>query len=224
MPRLDVWLVETGRFRSRQTAKRAIRDGLITVDGRIAKPSTQVNGTESVAISEVSDVLMGYDKLSRLDAIVGGNLIVQSDKALDIGSSAGGFLEYLLEKGAVVKGVEVSERFKDALLQLASANSNLSIVMEDAFKIDPFSLFGESELDLLLVDVTTDPQGTAFLIERFSPLLRRGGRLIAAFKSKTMPSTVSLLKDRVSNLGYADVCTVVLDDSRQEFHVTAIRN
>jgi predicted rRNA methylase YqxC with S4 and FtsJ domains len=167
---------------------------------------------------------MGYDKLSRLDAIVGGNLIVQSDKALDIGSSAGGFLEYLLEKGAVVKGVEVSERFKDALLQLASANSNLSIVMEDAFKIDPFSLFGESELDLLLVDVTTDPQGTAFLIERFSPLLRRGGRLIAAFKSKTMPSTVSLLKDRVSNLGYADVCTVVLDDSRQEFHVTAIRN
>jgi len=224
MPRLDAWLVETGRFRSRQTAKRAIRDGLITVDGRIAKPSTQVNGTESVAISEVSDVLMGYDKLSRLDAIVGGNLIVQSDKALDIGSSAGGFLEYLLEKGAVVKGVEVSERFKDALLQLASANSNLSIVMEDAFKIDPFSLFGESELDLLLVDVTTDPQGTAFLIERFSPLLRRGGRLIAAFKSKTMPSTVSLLKDRVSNLGYADVCTVVLDDSRQEFHVTAIRN
>jgi len=224
MPRLDVWLVETGRFRSRQTAKRAIRDGLITVDGRIAKPSTEVNGTESVAISEVSDVLMGYDKLSRLDAIVGGNLIVQSDKALDIGSSAGGFLEYLLEKGAVVKGVEVSERFKDALLQLASANSNLSIVMEDAFKIDPFSLFGESELDLLLVDVTTDPQGTAFLIERFSPLLRRGGRLIAAFKSKTMPSTVSLLKDRVSNLGYADVCTVVLDDSRQEFHVTAIRN
>jgi len=224
MPRLDVWLVETGRFRSRQTAKRAIRDGLITVDGRIAKPSTQVNGTESVAISEVSDVLMGYDKLSRLDAIVGGNLIVQSDKALDIGSSAGGFLEYLLEKGAVVKGVEVSERFKDTLLQLASANSNLSIVMEDAFKINPFSLFGESELDLLLVDVTTDPQGTAFLIERFSPLLRRGGRLIAAFKSKTMPSTISLLKDRVSNLGYADVCTVVLDDSRQEFHVTAIRN
>jgi 23S rRNA (cytidine1920-2'-O)/16S rRNA (cytidine1409-2'-O)-methyltransferase len=224
MPRLDVWLVETGRFRSRQTAKRAIRIGLITVDGRIAKPSTQVNGGESIVISEVSDVLMGYDKLSRLDAIVGGNLIIQSDKALDIGSSAGGFLEYLLEKGAVVKGVEVSERFKGTLLQLASANSNLSIVMEDAFKIDPFSLFGESELDLLLVDVTTDPQGTAFLIERFSPLLRRGGRLIAAFKSKTMPSTMSLLKDRISNLGYADVCTVVLDDSRQEFHVTAIRN
>lgn len=223
MPRLDVWLVETGRFRSRQTAKRAIRDGLIMVNGRIAKPSTQVNGTESVVISEVSDVLMGYDKLSRLDAIVGGNLIIQSDKALDIGSSAGGFLEYLLGKGAVVKGVEVSERFKDTLLQLASANPNLSIVMEDAFKIDPFSLFGESELDLLLVDVTTDPQGTAFLIERFSPLLRRGGRLIAAFKSKTMPSTISLLKDRVSNLGYVDVSTVVLDDTRQEFHVTAIR-
>jgi 23S rRNA (cytidine1920-2'-O)/16S rRNA (cytidine1409-2'-O)-methyltransferase len=223
MPRLDVWLVENGRFRSRQTAKRAIREGLIIVNGKLAKPSTQVNGTESVTVSGVSDVLMGYDKLGHLDSLLGGKLVSSGDKVLDIGSSAGGFLEYVLEKGAIAKGIEFSERFKDALLQLASANSNLSIVMEDAFKIDPFSLFDKNELDLLLVDVTTEPQGTAFLIERFSPLLKLGGRLIAAFKSKTMPSTMSLLADRVSNLGYEDVGTVVLDDSRQEFHVTAIR-
>jgi 23S rRNA (cytidine1920-2'-O)/16S rRNA (cytidine1409-2'-O)-methyltransferase len=223
MPRLDVWLVESGRFRSRQTAKRAIRDGLITVNGRLAKPSTQVNGTESVVISGVSDVLMGYDKLSHLDNLLGGSLVSSGDMVLDIGSSAGGFLEYLLEKGAVAKGIEVSERFRDALLHLADTHPSLSIVIGDAFNVDPLTLFNEGELDLLLVDVTTDPEGTVTLVERFSNLLKHGGRLLAAFKSKVMPSTLSTVTDQVSLLGYTNVRAIALDDSRQEFHVAAIR-
>ncbi|MCK5389335.1 MAG: TlyA family RNA methyltransferase, partial [Candidatus Thorarchaeota archaeon] len=31
MPRLDVWLVENGHSSSRQVAKRAIKEGLVTV-------------------------------------------------------------------------------------------------------------------------------------------------------------------------------------------------
>ena len=222
MPRLDAWLVETGRFRSRQTAKRAIRDGLVTVDGKIAKPSTQVRGTEMVDLSRVSDVLMGHDKLSCLDDILAGSLISPGDKALDIGSSAGGFLEYLLERGAITKGIEISVRFAGPLMQLASTRQNLSVVFADAFKIDPLTLFNVNELDLLLIDVTTTPEGTVILIERFSQLLKHGGRLIAAFKSKPVPLAITMLADRVSELGYTDVHTMVLDDSRQEVHVTAI--
>ncbi|RDE12240.1 MAG: cell division protein FtsJ [Candidatus Thorarchaeota archaeon] len=223
MPRLDVWLVETGRFRSRQTAKRAIRDGLITVNGRLAKPSTQLNGTESIIISGASDLLMGYDKLSHLDSLLGGNVVKSGDMVLDLGSSAGGFLEYILEKGAIAKGIEISERFKDGLLQLASTHPNVSIVIGDAFKIEPLTLFNESELDLLLVDVTTDPEGTAALIAKYSELLKHGGRLIAAFKSRLTPSIATVLTDRVSALGYTDVSAITLDDSRQEFHVAGVR-
>jgi 23S rRNA (cytidine1920-2'-O)/16S rRNA (cytidine1409-2'-O)-methyltransferase len=189
----------------------------------LAKPSTQVKGTESVVISGVSDVLMGYDKLSHLNSLLGGTLVSSGNMVLDVGSSAGGFLEYLLEKGATAKGIEISERFKDALLRLANDHSNLSVVFGDAFKIDPLTLFNEGELDLLLVDVTTDLEGTMFLVERFSKLLKHGGRLLAAFKSNAMPSILSAAIHHISALDYTDVRTMTLDDSRQEFHITAIR-
>lgn len=222
MPRLDVWLVETGRFRSRQTAKRAIRAGLITINGRSAKPSTQLEGTESIVILPASDLLIGYDKLSHLDNLLGGNIVKSGDIVLDLGSSAGGFLEYLVEKGAIVKGVEISERFRDSLLKLASNHLNVSIVVGDAFRIEPRTLFNECELDLLLVDVTTDPEGTLALIARFSELLKHRGRLIAAFKSKAVSSMTTSIADRISALGYTDVTIMTLDDSRQEFHATGI--
>lgn len=224
MPRLDIWLVETGRFHSRQAAKRAIRDGMVTVDGRVAKPSTQVNGIESIDVSmESSDAPVGYDKLKRLDTFLGGSLVSAGDLVLDIGSSAGGFLRYLAERGAVAKGIEVSDRFLEPLTELSDTWPSISVLIADAFKTDPFNISSEEELDVMLVDVTTDPEGTLALVERFSALLKHNGRLIAAFKSKARPDIVSALTASMSMLGYTDVQTIVLDESRQEFHLAAVR-
>jgi len=51
VPRLDVWLVEEGLFSSRQAAKRAIKDGLVSVNGIQVKPSKQVSGQEEIVVS-----------------------------------------------------------------------------------------------------------------------------------------------------------------------------
>jgi 23S rRNA (cytidine1920-2'-O)/16S rRNA (cytidine1409-2'-O)-methyltransferase len=222
MTRLDVWLVENGLFTSRQAAKRAIKKGHITVNGKIAKPSTRIKGTEDIHITKDNlDRPIGYAKLDQLDAKY--SLLTSKKHALDIGSSAGGFLIYLLEKGYTVTGIEVSEEFIDQLNRLVADNHNLSIVIGDAFQIDPADITSIGSLDLLLVDVTTDPDGTVDLIEQYSPLLMTGGHLVAAIKSKKDTTLLEHLFDSIESLGYTELHYEVLDESRKEIHVIARR-
>ena len=119
MPRLDIFLVESGFFPSRQAAKRAIRHGHVTVNGQSAKPSTHVNGQEQIMIcDDTFRFPVGYSKLKLLDQAIEGELVSAGMLALDIGSSAGGFAKYLLENGAIVIGLEVSESFAKMLHKL----------------------------------------------------------------------------------------------------------
>ncbi|MHA1934146.1 MAG: S4 domain-containing protein [Candidatus Thorarchaeota archaeon] len=223
MPRLDQWLVETGKFSSRQVAKRAIKEGHVTVNGNIAKPSKQVTGNESITISEESSSHpSGYSKLMKLDSLLDG-LVISGMHALDIGSSAGGFLIYLASKGVKVTAIEVSDTFRDTLTKLVESYPGISLIMGDAFSVDPFIISGEQELDLLLIDVTTDSAGTLKLIEQFSILLKLGGHLIASFKLKPQISSINETRMLTTKLGYTKVLDFVLDKNRQEFHIVAIR-
>jgi predicted rRNA methylase YqxC with S4 and FtsJ domains len=220
MPRLDVWLVENGHSSSRQVAKRAIKEGLVTVNGKQCKPSTKVSGKEDIKFSsDYVDMPMGYHKLKEIDELLEGNLVTIPCLALDIGSSAGGFLSYLNDKGATVIGIEIARRFSEDLIKLAESHSQISVIFDDAFTIDPSVLVNEGSLNLLLVDVTTDKDGTLNLISRFSGLLKKGGRLVAAFKTDN-PDIVLQLLESVTNFGFEKVQSIHLDDSRQEVHIT----
>ncbi|TFG33461.1 TlyA family rRNA (cytidine-2'-O)-methyltransferase [Candidatus Thorarchaeota archaeon] len=219
MPRLDVWLVENGHFSSRQVAKRAIKEGMVLVNGRQCKPSKQVSGKEDIKVSsEFKDKPMGYHKLKEIDNLLQGNLVTLPCIALDIGSSAGGFLEYLNDKGATAIGIEVARRFSEHLTKLVDSHSRISVIFDDAFTINPTVIVDEGGLDLLLVDVTTEIDGTLKLISRFSSLLKKGGRLVAAFKTGS-PDIVLQLLESVTNTGFEDVQSFYLDDSRQEVHI-----
>jgi 23S rRNA (cytidine1920-2'-O)/16S rRNA (cytidine1409-2'-O)-methyltransferase len=223
MPRLDLWLIETGKFSSRQAAKRAIKDGLILVNGHTCKPSTQVSKKDKIEVlSAEADFPQGFQKLKELDKQLRNALVNNSCKALDIGSSAGGFLAYLAEKGAIVVGIEVSERFAENLHSLVEKYPQISVIFDDAFDMDPTIVSSYGQLDLLLVDVTTEPEGTLKLIEKFTPLLKNKGRMLAAFKSNQKPETISYLKNIVSQLDYEQIQVITLDETRQEFHITAI--
>lgn len=225
MPRLDIWLVEEGHFSSRQAAKRAIKEGLVTVNGKSAKPSKQISGKEEVIVSSLaSDLPQGYEKLKQIDDFLGGTLASDSTFALDIGSSAGGFLFYLDEKGARSIGIEVSKTFAAKLRKIAYSSENISLIIDDAFTIALERICGLGELDLLLVDVTTEPEGTLQLIRRFTPLLKQEGRLIAAFKSKIDDDTIASIRQGILAGDYTDIQTIVLDSSRREFHLIAIRH
>lgn len=224
MPRLDIWLVESGRFSSRQAAKRAIKEGLVTVDGNPGKPSTQVTGNESIQIvGDHTDVPKGFLKLKMIDDFLGGNLVMIPCKALDIGSSVGGFLAYLGHKGAQATGIEVSTRFTKELKALVESNPNLSVLFADAFEIEPSSFVDAGSLDLLLIDVTTVPSGTLHLVSIYGPLLKRAGRLVAAFKTPRDPNSVLQVIESIEKMGFEDIKEINLDNTLQEVHITACR-
>ncbi len=224
MPRLDIWLTETGQFSSRQAAKRAIRAGHVTVDGKKAKPSKQVTGEEEILISSESlDFPVGYTKLKEIQDSFHEDLVKRGDLALDIGSSAGGFLLYLAKKGAHAIGIEVSETFADVLHKIVETHPNLSLIIGDAFHINPYDICAPNELDILLIDITTEPSGTLDLIKLFSPILKKNGRLVAAFKSKGLPEEISEITSHISDLGFTRVDAFILNNSRKELHIVAFR-
>ena len=186
MPRLDIWLVKNGKAPSRQIAKRMIKSGYVKVNGRIGKPSTFVKGSETIEVSDKATLYpIGYEKLRAIDILMDGNLARAGDLALDIGSSAGGFLLYLAEKGIHSIGIEISDEFYEVLKEIERENENITILFDDAFTIDTADICSPNSLDLLLIDVTTEPSGTFKLIEKFLPLLKSGGKLVSSFKTKT---------------------------------------
>ena len=186
MPRLDVWLVNNRKAPSRQIAKRMIKAGHVKVNGNIGKPSTYIKGSETIEISERAIIYpLGYEKLKALDKMLGGDLVKTGDFVLDIGSSAGGFLLYLSEKGAYSTGIEVSDEFYETLKEIEKENEGITILFDDAFMVDTDDICSSNSLDLLLIDVTTEPTGTCKLIEKFLPLLKSRGKLVASFKTKT---------------------------------------
>jgi 23S rRNA (cytidine1920-2'-O)/16S rRNA (cytidine1409-2'-O)-methyltransferase len=224
LARLDIWLVENGYFSSRQIAKRAIREGLVTIDGKSAKPSSTVKGQEKIEILEnFLNHFIGYDKLKQLETFLGNSFMLENSLVLDIGSSAGGFLQYLAKKGAQAIGIEVSYSFKKELSIIVNQYPNISVIIDDAFKIEPSIICEEKCLDLLLVDVTTDINGTLKLINRFRSLVKNGGYLIAAFKSKPDFTIINEVQKNIVNLEFINVHEIVLDESLQEFHIIAAR-
>jgi 23S rRNA (cytidine1920-2'-O)/16S rRNA (cytidine1409-2'-O)-methyltransferase len=223
MPRLDVWLTEQKLFSSRQMAKRAIRDGGVTVDGKLAKPSTWISGKEEILVNDrASNAPQGYSKLMAIESTLDIQFVRPGILALDIGSSAGGFLTYLAEKGAKVTGLEFSQEFSIQLKEISETYPDVSVLMCDAFDVDPMIICGPNELDLLLVDVTTNPDSTITLTKRFTPLLKRGGMIVVAMKIKPASEELHVLQDKLTELGYRDIQKIVLDQSRQEVHLIAI--
>ncbi len=225
MPRLDVWLVETEQFSSRQAAKRAINDGLVTVNGGKCNPSKQVSEKDIIEVlSDDADFPLGFKKLTEIDERLNGSLIKAPCLALDIGSSAGGFLTYLAKGGAKVVAIEVSKRFAEDLHAIVEEYPQTSVIFADAFEMDPTIITKPGNLDVLLVDITTEPEGTLALIDKFSILLKKEGWMLAAFK--TNPSDVEVitsLKKSITQKGFEKIHEICLDTTRQEVHIVAHR-
>ena len=224
VPRLDVWLVEEGHCSSRQVAKRAIKSGLVLVNGEIRKSSYQVKSHDTVELVESVDNPMGFSKLQKIDELLDGKLIPKNARALDIGSSAGGFLLYLAENGIQEAiGLEVADRFYENLVEIAEQYPFISIIIDDAFVLEPEIIAPASSLDILLIDVTTDPNGTQTLVKRFSPLLKTAGILVSAFKSSSSSGVINEMKLMLQEIGYRNLEAFVLDPTRQEFHIIGYR-
>lgn len=110
--RIDLYLFKNGFAQSRNRAGEMIKNREVFVDGAVAtKASFKVNASNKVEVEEkvhyvsrAGEKLKGFLQEFR-------ELDVDGLNCLDIGSSTGGFIEVLLEKGAFyVTGVDVGNK------------------------------------------------------------------------------------------------------------------
>jgi len=96
--RLDKYLVVEHYFESRNRAHEAIKAGQVQVDGKKAKPSTKIDKNSTVQVAdEKFYVSRAARKLENF--LLEYPIDMKDKKALDIGSSTGGFAQIVLENG-----------------------------------------------------------------------------------------------------------------------------
>ena len=107
--RLDKYLVEEGYFESRNRAHDAIKAGKVKVNGKVPKVSMKIDENSSV---EVEDEKFYVSRAARkLENFLAEYPIdFKGKRALDIGSSTGGFAQIVLENGvATLSCVDVGK-------------------------------------------------------------------------------------------------------------------
>ena len=98
--RLDKYLCEKGIVPSREKAQALIMAGQVLVNGRVVdKPGYRLKGDEKVEVRELPKyVSRGGEKLEWAAKRFG--LDFRDKVALDVGSSTGGFTDFMLQHGA----------------------------------------------------------------------------------------------------------------------------
>ena len=145
--RLDKYLVEEGYFESRNRANDAIKAGKVKVDGKVAKASAKIDENSSV---DVEDEKFYVSRAARkLENFLAEHpMDLKGKKALDIGSSTGGFAQIVLENGAAALScVDVG---KDQLH--ISLRSNDKLALHEKTDIRDFQ--SDEAFELITCDVS----------------------------------------------------------------------
>lgn len=99
--RLDQFLIERGLFASRARARAAIKDGHVSVDGKIiVKASQQVDEHAEIVVDPSAHRYVSRAALKLVRGLDHFGIDPGGLECLDIGASTGGFTQVLLERGA----------------------------------------------------------------------------------------------------------------------------
>jgi 23S rRNA (cytidine1920-2'-O)/16S rRNA (cytidine1409-2'-O)-methyltransferase len=128
MQRLDKYLVENNYYESRNRAIDAIKRGKVFVNGIKAKASLKCDENSTIDIDKEKFYVSRAAK--KLELFLSEyNLDLQDKRALDIGSSTGGFVQILLENG--VQSVSAVDVGSNQLHHSLRENSNKVVVFEN---------------------------------------------------------------------------------------------
>lgn len=177
--RADLFLYSNGYVESRQKAQRLIKDGNVTVDGKVLKkPSEEIDCSTEHTVS-VNDnekyVSRGGIKLD--GALESFGISVDGLVCADIGASTGGFTDCLLQRGA--KKVYAFDSGRDQLHP--RIRNDARVVSKEGFNaryIKPSDI-GE-EVDLAVMDVSFISQ--TMLHPALFEIIKAGGGLVSLVK------------------------------------------
>jgi 23S rRNA (cytidine1920-2'-O)/16S rRNA (cytidine1409-2'-O)-methyltransferase len=178
--RLDIYLVQQNKFVSREQAKTNIISGNVTVNGKVSlKPSLLISGDDQVEVladNVIKFVSRGGLKLEK--ALREFNIDCSNCKALDVGSSTGGFTDCLLQFGAAkvyaidVGTLQLVESLKYNPKVVSIENQNIKDLT--SIQVDHV-IFDIIVADLSFVSLTK-------VLEYFLPFLSINGKIVALIK------------------------------------------
>lgn len=178
--RADLFVFEKGYAKSREAARKLIKDGSVMIDGRIiSKPSWEIDGEILHKVDIVGEILpyvsRGGLKLEKALEVFG--IDVTGACAIDIGASTGGFTDCLLQHGAAsVRAVDVGRSQLDkSLLNDDRVRSYEGI---NARYVTPDDIGGVG--DIVVCDVSFI--SLTLIIPAIKGLLTDDGRFIALIK------------------------------------------
>ena len=214
--RLDAYLVAMGHFKSRGRSKIAILAGNVKINGiEVTKISRDVSIDDIIEVSAGLDHPKGYFKLKLIQKESG--ILVPGDRVLDLGSSAGGFLLYASEIAGRVKGIEFSRNFRSELGKIAYERENVEVMFGDIFTV-PLTLISKELVDVILFDITLEPEDSIKALSRVLPLLREDGKLLQVIKSPRKKDPKPIL-NKIKNLGFE--IQKIIGSEKQEIYVVA---
>lgn len=156
--RLDILLVETGLFPSREIARTAIMDGAIVVNGeKQTKPGFSVSREAKIELKEsyVKRKFVSRGGLKLEHALEQFKIVATSRICLDIGASTGGFTDCLLKAGAKkIYAIDVGYGQMDWSLR-----QDVRVVCLERFnarQLSPNVLYDDTDAwaDLAVIDVS----------------------------------------------------------------------
>ena len=179
--RLDLFLVDKALADSRQRAQRLIKNGCVSVDGKIlTKPSEDVDTANEhlIEITETDDeryVSRGGLKLE--GALSAFGISPKGMICADIGASTGGFTDCLLQNGA-----EKVYAFDSGSGQLHSKLKNdKRVISKEGFNARYITLSDVGErVDMVVMDVSFISQ--TIIIPALVKLLRENGIFVTLIK------------------------------------------
>ncbi len=172
-------MTEGGYAPSRRRAQQMIESGCVAVDGRvIEKPSQSISEGEHCV--QVRDMLryVGRGGLKLEAALEAFSIDPSGKRALDVGSSTGGFTDCLLQNGAahvcaVDAGVgQLAEKLRrDARVTSCEHMNARNLMLTD---------IGGERVDLIVMDVSFI--SATYILPRFPDLLSHGGLVVVLIK------------------------------------------
>ena len=146
--RLDVALVQRNLYSTRARAVAAIKGGLVSVNGMVAKkPSQDVADVDAIVAGDLP-YATGRGSLKLVHALDVFGVNPSGMVCLDVGASTGGFTEVLLKRGAArVYAVDVGTN-----QLVAELRNDVRVVSFE--QTDIRALRVQSMVDLIVVDVS----------------------------------------------------------------------